>query len=44
MCHDVQDGIPPLMVAAKKGHTSAAELLLSRGASVASTDKVTIRS
>ena len=43
MWDDVQDGMTPLMAAAKDGHTSAVELLLSKGASVTPIDKVTIR-
>ena len=43
MWDDVQDGMTPLMAAAKDGHTSAVELLLSKGASVTAVDKVTIR-
>ena len=43
MWDDVQDGMTPLMAAAKDGHTSAVELLLSKGASVTPVDKVTIR-
>ena len=44
VCANVQDGVTPLMAAAEEGHKSAAELLLSRGASVTWTNKVTIGS
>ncbi|CAD7700416.1 unnamed protein product [Ostreobium quekettii] len=39
VCVDLQNGMTPLMAAARDGHTAAAELLLSRGGSVTTTDK-----